>query len=290
MAEQYAGRQLGDRPDGRKLRTLPSRERLLPVLVRTRTAAEEHYHERIEVTDACAWLDGKSREGLTDISMMHLAAAAFARTASRLPYVNRFVAGHRLFARYELDVLLSGTGETYSSNIKVRLSDNDTAADVYHKINDELERFRAGDHEQAMERVTDFLMLLPRFLRRFGMQLLRLGDYYGFLSRGMLYASPWHSSLRLFDNAPAGLAANPMPLSDIGTNSFSITLGTPQSSYDPDASGRLIPHRWMDIDIAVDSRIATKAEIEKAILYFKKCMAEPRELERVPRRVMDDVN
>lgn len=290
MAQRYTGRQLGDRPDGRKIRTLPSVERMLPVLVRTRTAAEEHYRESIEVTQALAWLDGKSREGLSGIGMTHLAAAAFARTVSRLPYLNRFIAGHRVFARYELDVLVSGIGETFSSNVKVRLSDNDTVTDVYHKINDCIESFKAGEHEQAVERTADFLMLLPRFLRRFLMQVLRLCDYYGFLGRSILFASPWHASLRLFDNAPAGLSANPIPLSDLGTNSVTISLGAPRTTIDPDASGRLATHCWLDVDIAVDSRIATKAEIEKAILYFKKCLAEPRELERVPRRVMDDVN
>lgn len=290
MAQRYTGRQLGDRPDGRKLRTNPSVERLLPVLVRTRTAAEEHYRESIEVTDACAWLDGKSREGLGDIGMTHLAAAAFVRTVSRLPYINRFIAGHRLFARYELDVLMSGIGETYSSNVKVRLSDNDTVTDVYHKITDCIESFKAGDREQATERVTGFLMLLPRFLRRLGMQVLRLCDYYGFLGQKLLFASPWHASLRIFDNAPAHLTANPMPLANIGTCSVALSLGAVRDTLEVDATGHLVPHRWLDVDIAVDSRIATKAEIEKAILCFKQCLSAPRELERVPRRVMDDAN
>lgn len=290
MAQRYAGRQLGDRPDGRKIRTLPSTERMLPVLVRTRTAAEEHYRESIEVTQALAWLDGKSREGLSGIGMTHLAAAAFARTVSRLPYINRFVAGHRVFARYELDVLVSGIGESYSANVKARLSDNDTVTDVYHKINDRIEAFRAGEHEQAVERTTGFLMLLPRFLRRFLMQLLRLCDYYGFLGRRVLSASPWHASLRLFDNAPSALSANPLPLSDLGTNSVAISLGTPRTTIELDASGRLTTRCWMDVDIAVDSRIATKAEIEKAIVHFKRSLSAPHELETAPKHVADDVN
>lgn len=290
MAQRYTGRQLGDRPDGRKIRTLPSVERMLPVLVRTRTAAEEHYRESIEVTQALAWLDGKSREGLSGIRMTHLAAAAFARTVSRLPYLNRYIAGHRIFARYELDVLVSGIGETYSSNVKVRLSDNDTVTDVYHKINDSIESFRAGEHENAVGRVADFLMLLPRFLRRFTMQVLRLCDYYGFLGRKLLFASPWHASLRLFDNEPAGLAANPLPLSNLGTNSVAISLGTPRTTVELDAGAHLTTHCWLDVDIAVDSRIATKAEIEKAILFFKRCLSEPHTLETAPRQTADDVN
>lgn len=290
MAQRYTGRQLGDRPDGRKLRSLPSVERLLPVLVRTRSAAEEHYHETIDVTHACAWLDGKKREGMANLDMTHLAVAAFARTVAQLPYFNRFVAGHRLFARYELDVLLSGIGETYSSDVKVRLSDNDTVADVYYKINDCIDTYKAGNREQTIERVTDFLMLLPRFLRRLGMQVLRLCDYYGFLGQSLLFASPWHASLRLFNNQPAGLAANPLPLADPGTCSVAISLGALRTTLEPDSNGHLTTRCRMDVDIAVDSRIATKAEIEKAVLLLKRCLSEPHELESAPPRVAEDVN
>lgn len=290
MAQRYSGRQFGDRPDGRKLRTTPSIERMLPVLVRTRTAAEEHYRESIEITDACAWLDGKTREGLPNIEMTHLVVAAFVRTVSLLPYLNRFIAGHHIFARYELDVLVSGIGEMYASNVKVRLSDNDTVTDVYHKIADRIDAFKAGEHEQAAERVTDFLMLLPRFLRRLSMQILRVLDYYGFLGQSLLFASPWHASLRVYDNAPAGLNANPLRLADIGTNSVAVSLGGVRSTLEPDAAGHLVAHRWLDIDVAVDSRIATKAQIEKALVYFKRILSSPHELERAPRVVTDDDN
>ncbi len=290
MAQRYAGKQLIGRPDGRRLRTTPSGERLLPMLVRTRTEAQEHYRESIEISAAAAWLDGKAREGFDGIGMAHLAAAAFVRTAARLPYINRFVAGHRLFAREELDVLLSGIGETYSSDVKARLDGSDTVADVYYKLLRAFDDFRSGDRDRAAERVTDFLMLLPRFLLRFGIQIMRLLDYFGLLSRRVLFASPWHASLRLFDNAPAGLAANAMPLSDLGSTSVNITLGAMRSTLEPDDGGHLVPRRWLDVDIAVDSRIATKAQIEKAILYWKHYMAEPHELERAPRRVLDDDN
>ena len=290
MAQRYAGKQLGDRPDGRKLRTTPSGERLLPLLVRTRSAAQERYHESVEVSSALVWLAGKAQEGLDGINMTHLAAAAFVRTAARLPYINRFVAGHRIYARDGLDVLFAGLGETYSSEVKVRLDGNDTVADVYRKTVSAIDELRAGNREHNAERITDMLLLLPRFLLRLGVQLLRLLDYFGLLTRRLLFASPWHASLRLFDNAPAGLGSNVMPLADLGNTSVALTLGTVRRTLEPDDNGQLIPRRWLDLDVTVDSRIATKAEIEKALLYWKHYLAAPQELEAAPRRVASDEN
>ncbi len=290
MAQRYAGKQLGDRPDGRKLRTIPSGERLLPMLVRTRSAAQERYHESVEISAALVWLDEKEREGLEGIGMTHLVAAAFVRTAARLPYINRFVAGHRIYARDELDVLLAGLGESYSSEVKVRLNANDTVEDVYHKTVNAIDELRAENREASAERVTDFLLLLPRFLLRFGVQLLRLLDYFGLLSRRLLFTSPWHASLRLYDNAPAGLGSNALPLYNLGSTSVCLTLGAVRRTLEPDENGKLIPRRWLDLDMTVDSRIATKAEIEKALLYWKHYLAAPHELETAPKRVMNDEN
>ncbi len=290
MAQRYARRQLGDRADGRKLRTLPSTERLAPYIRRTRVDAEEHYRESVEVSALSGWLSGKTHEGLRNMELVHVVAAAFARTVAYCPYFNRFIAGSHIFARNDVSVSLLGIGETATGQIKAELAPSDTVSDVYHRILEQTERLKAGDADSAAERAAGFLMLLPRFLLRFGVQLVRLGDYYGIWGHRLLSASNSHCSVRIYDNARSSLRANSMPLQNFGNASVNITLGKIRTVLEPDESGKLIVRRWLDIDIGVDCRIAPKADIERAVAYWMHFMENPRELERAPKRILDDVN
>jgi len=290
MAQRYARRQLGDRADGRKLRTIPSIERLAPFIHRSRTASEEHYRETVEVSALSGWISGKTEEGLRGIELTHVVAAAFARTVAYCPYFNRFISGSRIFARNHICLTLTGVGETASARVKVVLNTGDTVSDVYHRILEQTENAKAGDMENAFERTAGFLMLLPRFLLHFGVDILRIGDMLGIWGHRILNASLAHSSLQIFDNGKASLGANSMPLSNYGNTSVNISFGKPYVRYEPDERGRLITRRWMDIDIGVDNRIAPKADIGRAIAYWMHYIENPRELERSPKRILDDDN
>ena len=293
MAERYSRkRRFGDRQDGRKLRNVSSGERLTPFFLNTRLNAVRTMAESAEISTADAWLQDLSRRGNRKITMLHVVLAAYARTVSYCPGFNRFVAGQRIFARNNIEVILSGAAldkdETSSRFIKVNLDPDDTVFDVYRKINDRIDRMKADYETRSRDQLTDMFIRLPRFLLRIGSGLIRLLDYFGLISPALLQLSPYHGSLRIGDNAELGLPPFTPTLSNFGNVSLSVSMGKPRSTMELEKSGSMKRRRYLDYNVAMDSRVCNEIYMAAALKYWKFFISNPAELEHPPKRVLDD--
>ena len=65
-------RRLGDRSDGRKLRTLQPMNRLMPYIMKNRSDAQNTFADKIEVSKADALCRQKVLEGKTNFSFLHV--------------------------------------------------------------------------------------------------------------------------------------------------------------------------------------------------------------------------
>lgn len=292
MAERYTRRRIGDRLDGRKLRTAAATQRITPFLMRSRQDAANILSDCVEISDADDWLRNRTENGLKDISLLHVVIAAYVRTVALCPSVNRFVAGRRLFARHGIQVILHGsdpsTAASSLSAIKVAFDPTDTIGDVYRKINDRIDHVKADYGAESTERLADFLLKLPRFLLRFLMTVLRFLDYNGWLPAFLLDASPYHGSLAVCDDGPQGLPPTAQHLYDFGTIPLSLNLGKRRLSVEVDEGGRLYNRKYLDFCLTMDERITERSRYAEAIKYMKYYISNPAELEKAPRRVLDD--
>src|SRR5512147_410643 len=91
-------RRWGDRYDGRLLRSLDPLYQLIPYIMKTRSDAQNLFEERIDVTAVEDWLRAQRAAG-RNVSFLHAFLAAYVRTISQRPRMNRFIAGRRIYAR-----------------------------------------------------------------------------------------------------------------------------------------------------------------------------------------------
>lgn len=84
-------RRLGDRKEGRRLRTLPALNLFEPYIMIQRNDACNQFAGSIEITETDRWLRAKRQEGCKGLGMLHLFIAAYIRVISQLPGLNRFV-------------------------------------------------------------------------------------------------------------------------------------------------------------------------------------------------------
>lgn len=292
MSERYTRRRIGDRRDGRKLRTVAATRRITPFIMRSRQDASNLLADSVEISAADDWLRNRIDSGMKDISLLHVVIAAYVRTVALCPSINRFVSGRRLFARNGIQVILYGSdpaaGESSLNAIKVDFDPTDTIGDVYRKIGDRIDHVKADYGAESSERLADFLLKLPRFLLRFLVMILRFLDYNGWVPGILLDMSPYHGSLMVCDDGPQGLPPISQHLYDFGNIPLSLSLGKRRPCVEVDEGGRLYNRKYMDICLTMDERITEHARYAEAIKYIKYYISNPVELEKAPRRVLDD--
>ena len=142
-------------------------------------------------------------EGYKGIGILHFLIAAYIRGLSRLPGLNRFVVGRRIYARNNIEVVMTVKRalsiNATETTIKVVFEPTDTILDVYRKMNEKIDEVKSSDDGSGTEDFADFAARLPRFLLRFAIAILRMMDYFGWLPKWMLDVSPFHGSMIITD-------------------------------------------------------------------------------------------
>ena len=146
MAERYT-RHMNDRREGRQLYTLPAYARIQPYILRRRSDAACFLSDSVEVTGVEKWLREKRAGGWANLGFLHLIIAAYVRTVSMRPGINRFVSGRRIYARNDIEVVLPRQAQRLrhrdGDEHQVRFAPTDTVFDVYRKLTEATDEVRA---------------------------------------------------------------------------------------------------------------------------------------------------
>ena len=154
-------RRFGDRKEGRLLRSLPPFNKFIPYIMPTRNDRSNSYEESFEVSEVDRRLRQLRVQGYKGIGILHFLIAAYIRGVSMLPGMNRFVVGRRIYARDDIEVVMTvkrslavGAPET---TIKVRFEPTDTITDVYRKMTEKIDEIKASDKNNNTEDVAEAL-------------------------------------------------------------------------------------------------------------------------------------
>lgn len=286
-------RRFGDRKEGRLLRSLPAFAKFIPFIMPTRNDACNQYEESFEVTD----LDRRLRQlrvaGYKGIGFLHFIIAAYIRGVSMLPGINRFVVGRRIYARDNIEVVMtvkrSLSVDATETTIKVVFEPTDTIFDVYRKMNEKIDEVKTSDGNNNTEDVAETLCRAPRFLLRFALTILRIMDYFGWLPEKLVEASPFHGSMIITDVGSLRIGPIYHHIYNFGTLPVFIAFGAKRHAYEIDRHGQVVDHKYVDCKFTMDERTVDGhyyAQFLQAIRYI---FAHPEILEAPPTRVVDDV-
>ena len=292
MPERYRRRQMGDRKDGRRLRTVSPLFLLTPFLMRSPSDALLAFTDHADTAAMEAWLRQQRSEGREDITLAHLFIAAYVRTLAHRPAMNRFVAGRFLYVRDQIDVVLSagrsGRADSGVLAVKVHLLPTDTVFDVVRKINAQVDGIKADQEAGRMERLAATLVKVPRFLLRSAAAVMRFMDFHGWLDARWTEMSPFHGSVLISDEGAGSLPPVSRSLNSMGSLPVGISIGRRRTAMELTRTGEVAERRYVDYTVCVDSRIADSAYIGSAFKYFRYYLNNPAELEFAPERVNED--
>ncbi len=292
MANSYKHRS-GDRKEGRLLRSLSASSLFLPYFKRDREEAGILIDEDLDVTDADKCLQQERVNGYQNIGFLHFFIAAYIRCISMLPGLNRFIVGRRIFARDEIEVVLtvkrSVAIDSSDTKIKVRFDPTDTIFDVYRKINDKIDELKTGVVTSTLDDVMDSFSHAPRLFLRIAFFFLRFMDYMGWLPQSWLDRSNYHASLQI--NDAGALNSTPVfcQLGKFGTLPLFLSFGAEHHVYEMDKTGLVTDTKHIACKAVLDGRIADARYYAQFLNAMRYIFAHPEILEHSPSRVVEDV-
>ncbi len=286
-------RRYGDRKEGRLLRSLPAFNKFIPYIMPQRNDRFIHYEESFEITPVERRLRQMRVQGYKGIGILHFIIAVYIRTVSMLPGVNRFVVGRRIYARDNIEIVMtvkrSLTLDATETTIKVQFEPTDTIFDVYRKMNEKIDEIKTSDEENNTEEGASFFAKLPRFALRFMLMLVRIADYFGWLPQSILDASPFHGSMIITDMGSLRIGPVYHHIYNFGTLPVFIAFGAKRHAYELDRHGNMVDHKYVDTKIVLDEGIVDGHYYAQLLQAFRYMFQHPEIVEAPPTKVVEDV-
>ena len=286
----------GDRPDGRKIRTLAPMAQITMFFQWERNICSNFFEESIEISHIDRYIRQKRREGLTDFGIMHVLLAAYVRGVAKYPQLNRFISGQKVYSRgddiqYCMVIKKEMTVDSPDTSIKVHLNPRDTAEDVYHKLNAAIEEVKATQElDSSLDGLIQYLNLIPGLLLKFVVWLLKLLDYFGLLPKFLTELSPFHGSLFFTSMGSLGIRPIYHHLYDFGNLPCFGAFGMKRKALEVQEDGSVVQRKYVDIKFVLDERICDGFYYATFFKYYKRLLRTPEVLDQPPEEVVPDID
>ena len=287
-------RRFGDRKDGRKLRTVNPMHKLMPYIMAKRSDALNTYADSFDITKIDPFCRAQVKEGMTNFGFLHVLLAAYVRTVSQRPGINRFISGQKIFARNEINVVMTVKKhmniESPDTCIKVVFEPTDTVFDVYRKFNEVVQQNVGNDDESGFDNLTKVLNIIPGLLLRWTVKLLFFLDYFGWLPRFLTNLSPFHGSMIVTSMGSLGIKPIYHHIYDFGNLPVFLAYGAKRSSTVIEKDGSIVRKRYIDLKAVTDERICDGYYFASAFKLLKRYVENPELLTVPPEEVFEDID
>ena len=282
-----------DRCDGRRVRSVNGMQRFMPFIMKHRCDAQNTYSDSFDITKTEKYCRDKVKSGMTNFSILHVLLASYVRTISQRPGINRFISGQEIYARYEIEVVMT-VKKTMSLDsadtcIKVIFEPTDTIDEVYRKFNDVVEKSIGPNADTDFDNFANAFKKIPRWLFRFAVWLLTKLDYHRMLPKSLLNISPFHGSMIITSMGSLGIKPIYHHIYNFGNLPVFLAYGTKRTVHGVDRDGKLTTKKYVDLKAVTDERICDGYYFASAFKMFKKLVEDPSVLDTHPEQVLDDI-
>lgn len=284
-------KRLCDRKEGRRLKTVQPMTQFMPFIMPERNDAMNMFEDVIDITNVEKYLDLKHEEGYNDMTILHVILAAYVRIVAERPAINRFIAGQRIFARNNIECVMTIKKEmSLESNdtcIKVVFDPRDDIYNVYKKFRKAVNN--ALSSETDFDSTAGILTKIPRFLLRGFVKLINWLDYRGWLPNALLNVSPFHGSMIITSMGSLGIPAIYHHIYNFGTLPIFISYGNIFTADAIKRDGTRERHHFVTLKVVTDERICDGYYYASAFKRLKRYMLHPEILDKGPEKVIEDI-
>ena len=280
----------GFRPDGRRVKGIDPTVRITPYVMPMRCDAQVFLQHKADFELMSRYIARKSAEG-EKITYMQIIIAAFVRTVSQHPEINRFIMNKQFFSRNNCSVSFTmlkdpTRHDSEETAVKIKFDLTDTLFDVRDRMIKQIEKNRVPESKNFLDKLLGFLFAVPGLPTAIIM-LVRLLDRYGLCPGALLDELPFHTSMYITNNASIGLHHVNHHIYNFGSTSLFFGMGTQERIAVVDG-GQTRMKRFLPIGITADERVCSGAHYAEFFLTMKHLLDHPEELETAPESVKFD--
>lgn len=289
-------KRFGDRYDGYRVRSLSPMSYVSPFIMKTRNTSSNLFSGSVELGRIENYIKKKRREdGLSGFGFLHVILAAYVRMISQKPALNRFIAGQRIYQAGEditvcMMVKKSMELNAQETAIKVILKPDDTAYDVYRKLEEAVAEARKDGDSNLFDNVARVINYMPALVLRAFVALLQFMDYFGFMPKIIHKASPFHSSMFITNLGSLGIPPIYHHLYDFGTCPIFIAFGAKRTALEVQKDGTVEKHKYVDYTVVSDERITDGHYYANAFKQLDWILRHPDSLDEKPEQIIPDVD
>ena len=280
----------GFRPDGRRVKDIDPVVRITPFLMPMRCDAQVFLQHRADYELMARYIAKKGAEG-EKVTFMQIIIAAFVRTVSQHPEINRYIMNKQFFSRNCCSVSFTmlkdmtdpDAGETA---VKIKFDLTDTIFDVRDRMNKVIAASRGVENQNFVDKLVKLLFAIPGLPTAI-VSIVRLLDRYGLCPGALLDELPFHTSMYITNNASIGLHHVNHHIYNFGSTSLFFGMGT-QERVAVVEGGQTRMKRFLPIGITADERVCSGAHYAQFFGTMSYLLNHPEELEVPPETVRFD--
>ena len=280
----------GFRPDGRRVKNIDPIVRMTPYLMPMHCDAQVFLQHRADYELMARYIAKKGAEG-ERITFMQIIIAAFVRTVSQHPEINRYIMNKQFYSRNNCTVSFTmlkdmtdpDKGET---SVKIKYDLTDTIFDVRDRMNKAIEGSRGEENMNFVDKLVRLLFAIPGLPTAL-VGLVRLLDCYGLCPGALLDELPFHTSMFITNNASIGLHHVNHHIYNFGSTSLFFGMGTVERVAVVE-KGVTRMKRFLPIGITADERVCSGAHYAQFFGTMRYYLDHPEELEIPPESVKFD--
>jgi len=243
---------------------------IIPYVMPKRTEAEVSTTTVFDITDLLKFIKKHNEEENTQYKLFHCICTAVARTIYHRPKMNIFIAGRKFWQRNDI---------TLSFVAKQKFEDEAVESLMTLKVKedmnlDNISKIILGDVSKArksgpnsLDKTMEFVGKLPRFILEIFFWILSRMEYHGIYPQDLQKGDPNYTTCLLSNLGSIGADSCYHHLSNFGTNSMMITIGTMYK----DDKGR----DKVETTITLDERIADGFYFARSLKLLKYLLEHP---------------
>lgn len=279
------------RYDGRLLKTIGSFMKILPHIASKRSDAQIFSKQLIETEGIDAYIKEKNEQGF-DISYLHVMIAVFVRVIAQRPQLNRFIINSRVYARNQICISLvikkSLRDEGEETSLKFVFTGTENIFDISKIIDRDIKGSVPVSASNAADKIAEKIMSLPNFIVQLLVAILKSMDRHNMLPRGIIEASPFHTSLFFTYLKSINLDYVYHHLYDFGSTGIFAALGKSKRVVIADGDDPTVK-KCCEVGYALDERICDGIYFSNSFKLVKKYMNNPHLLEENLEHITEDV-
>ena len=273
----------GDRKDGKLLRKLDSMHFIMPLIFPNRCDNEAFISQRIDLTNADAYLSKINAENPQfKYTLFHLIVAATIKCITLRPKLNRFIANKNTYQRNEVSASFVIKKQFSDNSLEglafVHAKPDSTLHTIHEDIRRQVQDCRVGKIDSSSDSM-DLFNRMPRFLSKFLVWIVTRLDVHGWVPQSLIETDPYYSSVVLSNLGSIRLQSGYHHLTNWGTNSIFVAVGQIKMRPFFQEDGSFSMKNSIDLGLTIDERLADGYYYSKTVRLLQYLLEHPQTLE-----------